>query len=251
MTPPLYLLPEADLAAANAGGVLELDGAEGHHAATVARLKVGESLLIGDGNGHLAHCAVSSVDRGRVQAVIEEVTYRPPPDVTFTLVQALAKADRDLLAIEVATELGIDRVVAWQADRSVVRWRGERGAKAQRKWHNTLLSATKQARRSHVPELQVALDRSTVREYVERADLAVVLHESATEPLAALGAGDLPDQGEVVLVVGPEGGISEEELAALRQAGARVAQLGDTVLRTSTAGSAAIALLSALGRWRA
>ncbi|MGB5953333.1 MAG: 16S rRNA (uracil(1498)-N(3))-methyltransferase [Ornithinimicrobium sp.] len=251
MTAPLYLLDSGALADSGAGAEVVIEGAEGHHAATVARLQPGARVLLADNSGWLGQGTVASVTKGRVHAVLDEVTHHPQPDVTFTLAQALAKADRDLLAIEVATELGVDRVIPWQANRSVVRWRGERGLKARRKWHNTLMAATKQARRSRVPSLGEAVDLASLAEHVKRADVAIALHENAPEPLAALSGGDLPTTGEVLLIVGPEGGISDDELTALVAAGASPRRLGDTVLRTSTAGSAAIALLSALSRWRA
>ncbi len=250
MTAPLYLLDDGGLVDCGVGADILLDGSEGHHAATVARLPVGADLLLADNSGQVAHCRVSSVRKGALRASVQELTYRKAAEPGFVLIQALAKADRDLLAIEVATELGVDRVIPWQADRSVVRWRGERETKARRKWQNTLVAATKQARRPRVPALEAAADRAALLEHVERADLAIVLHESAVTPLASMGAAELPERGELLLVVGPEGGISEMELAALVGAGARSMRLGDTVLRTSTAGSAAIALLSALGRWR-
>lgn len=250
MTAPLYLLDDGGLADCGVGADILLDGSEGHHAATVARLPVGADLLLADNSGQVAHCRVSSVRKSALRASVQELTYRKAAEPGFALIQALAKGDRDVLAIEVATELGVDRVIPWQADRSVVRWRGERETKARRKWQNTLVAATKQARRPRVPVLEAAADQAALLEHVERADLAIVLHESAATPLASMGAAELPERGEVLLVVGPEGGISEPELAALVRAGARSMRLGDTVLRTSTAGSAAIALLSALGRWR-
>lgn len=250
MSAPLFLLEDGALAGAEAGTVLQLDGPEGHHAVTVARMRAGQDVLLADGSGALAHCQVTEVGKGSLVAQVQRVVVDPSPEPQFTLIQALAKGDRDLMAIEIGTELGVDQVVPWEADRSVVRWRGERAAKAHRKWHNTLIAATKQARRSRVPGLGEVADRATVMARIEAADLAFVLHESATRPLAAVRPDDVPSSGEVVLVVGPEGGISDDELAAFVGAGAHVVRLGSTVLRTSTAGSAAIAVLSSLSRWR-
>lgn len=247
MSAPLFLLPAGALATAAPGSALHLDGPEGRHAADVTRLRVGEPVLLADGSGRLARCEVTRVDRGSLDAVTVSLAEEPVPDPRFTLVQALAKGDRDLLAVEVGTELGLDTVVPWQADRSISRWRGERVAKGLRRWEQTLLAATKQARRARVPELTDLADRRAVVERIAGADLALVLHEEATEPLATV---DLPDSGEVVLVVGPEGGITPEETDAFVEAGARAVRLGSTVLRTSTAGSAAIAVLSGRARWR-
>jgi 16S rRNA (uracil1498-N3)-methyltransferase len=244
---PLFLLPAGTLAEATVGTTLRLDGPEGRHAADVARLRVGEEVLLADGSGRVAHCAVAEVGRSTLDAVVEGLVEEPEPQPRFTLVQALAKGDRDLLAIEVGTELGLDAVVPWQADRSISRWRGERAARGLRKWQQTLVAATKQARRARVPELTGLVDRQGVLERIRAADLALVLHEEATEPLATVVP---PAAGEVVLVVGPEGGISPDETAAFVAAGARTVRLGPTVLRTSTAGSAALAVLFGQARWR-
>lgn len=247
MSAPLFLLPAGTLAGAGVGDPMSLDGSEGRHAADVTRVRVGESLQLADGSGAVATCTVTDVSRSALAATVEALRHEPEPTPRFTLVQALAKGERDLLAVEIGTELGLDEVVPWQAERSIVRWRGERAAKGLRKWEQTLLSATKQARRARVPQLGDLADRPTVCERIGAADLALVLHEEATEPLAGV---PLPDHGEVLLVVGPEGGITPQETAAFAAAGARVVRLGATVLRTSTAGSAAVAVLSAQARWR-
>jgi 16S rRNA (uracil1498-N3)-methyltransferase len=163
------------------------------------------------------------------------------------MVQALAKGERDDLAIEAATELGVDEVVPWQAERSVVVWRGERGVRSRRKWEQTVRAAAKQSRRARVPVVGELLDRAALVARVQAATLAVVLHEEATEPLASL---DVPTTGEVLLVVGPEGGISPAEVDALAMAGAATCRIGREVLRSSTAGPAALSVLSAAMRWR-
>jgi 16S rRNA (uracil1498-N3)-methyltransferase len=162
-------------------------------------------------------------------------------------VQALAKNDRDDQAIEAATECGVDEVVPWQAGRSVVQWRGERGEKARRKWDAVLVAATKQSRRSRRPVLAPAATTADLVARVRAAAAAYVLHEDATVPLATVV---LPDAGDVVVVVGPEGGVAPEEVALLEAAGAVTVRLGSTVLRSSSAGPAALAVLSAMSRWR-
>lgn len=246
MSAPLFFVAAGRLDRVSPGEVVHLDGPEGRHAATVTRLTPGEELSVADGLGRRARGRVRTVGRGELELVVDEVTDVPEPAPRFTLVQALAKGDRDLLAIEVGTELGIDEVVPWAASRSVVVWRGDRVARAHAKWERTVLAASKQARRARVPVVAELADREALTRRIADADLAVVLHEEATDPLASM---DLPDQGEVLLVVGPEGGISPEETQAFVAAGARTARLGSTVLRTSTAGSAAIALLSGRSRW--
>lgn len=246
MSAPLFFVPAGTLTAVASGDTVRLDGPEGRHAATVTRLAPGEEVLVADGSGRVARGRVSAVGRGELDLTVAEVTDEPPAEPRFTLVQALAKGDRDLLAIEVGTELGVDEVVPWAAARSVVVWRGERAAKAHAKWERTVQAATKQARRARVPAVADLAHRDAVLARVRAADLALVLHEEATEPLVSV---ELPEAGEVLLVVGPEGGISPEETEAFVAAGARAVRLGRTVLRTSTAGAAAIALLSGRSRW--
>lgn len=250
MSAPLFLLDDGTLTGVDVGAVLTLDGPEGHHAVTVSRMRSGQAILLADGSGSLAQCVVGEVGKRALKATVETLTFESQPQPRFTLIQALAKNDRDVMAVEVGTELGVDEVVPWEADRSIVRWRGDRAAKAERKWRNTLIAATKQARRSRMPGLGAVADRAAVVARIEAADLALVLHESAAHPLSALGADGLPDSGEVLLIVGPEGGISADELDAFVAAGAQSVRLGSTVLRTSTAGSAAIAVLSSFSRWR-
>ena len=161
--------------------------------------------------------------------------------------QALAKGDRDEQAVEAATELGVDEVVPWQAERSVVVWRGERAAKSLAKWAAVVARATKQSRRSRMPVTSPAVGFAPLVARVGRSALTLVLHEDATEALAAV---ELPDSGDVLVVVGPEGGITDREVAALTDAGARAVRLGSTILRASSAGPAALAVLSARTRWR-
>jgi len=250
VTAPLFLLDPGGLDTATAGGTVVLDGAEGRHAVRVRRIVAGELVDVADGAGVLARCRVRQVLPSREPALqldvleVERVPERAP---RFVLVQALAKGGRDDLAVEAATELGVDEVVPWQASRSVVVWRGARGDKAQASWAATVRAAAKQSRRARVPAVAPVVTGPALVERVSRAALAVVLHEEATTPLAGVA---LPTEGEVLLVVGPEGGITSEELSAFTAAGAVAARLGEHVLRSSTAGPAALAVLSAAERWR-
>jgi 16S rRNA (uracil1498-N3)-methyltransferase len=167
--------------------------------------------------------------------------------VRITVVQALPKGDRGELAVETMTEVGVDAIVPWAASRCITQWKGDRGLKALGKWRATAREAGKQSRRVRFPEVADAATTKQVTELLAEADLAAVLHESGDEPLATV---DLPAEGRIVLVVGPEGGVSPEELALFGDAGARAFRLGRTVLRTSTAGTAAAALLlGRTGRW--
>lgn len=223
-----------------------LAGPEGRHAADVQRIGVGEEVLLADGRGRAAACTVTGTAKGALDLRIERTWTVPEPQPRVVLVQALAKGDRDLMAVEAATELDVDEVVPWQADRSIVRWRAERADKAHRKWQQTVTAATKVTRRARMPQVAQLATRHTLLDRIGAATLALVLHEEATEPLAGV---ELPTTGEVLLVVGPEGGISPEEIEAFTGAGARPVRLGRTVMRTSTAGPAALALINARGRW--
>ena len=247
MTAPLFFVATDQLAGATPGSLIVLGGPEGRHGATVKRIGVGEQVLLGDGLGQRADAVVESVGVGALHLRVQSVMQEPLPDPRFVLIQALTKGDRDEQAIEAATELGVDEVVPWQARRSIVVWRGERAARSLRKWESVVLAATKQSRRARTPLVGALADPADVLQRIEKAALAVVLHEEAALPLAGL---ELPPSGEVVLIVGPEGGISPDELDAFVNAGAVAVRLGSSVLRSSSAGPAALAVMSAASRWR-
>jgi 16S rRNA (uracil1498-N3)-methyltransferase len=236
MSLPLFLVD-----ALPSGDEFRLDGPEGHHAATVQRLRVGEELLLGDGRGGTATAVVTAVGRGALDVTLTDRRYVPPPAQRFVVAQGIAKGDRGELAVQAMTEVGVDAIVPWAAARSVARWKDDRPLQ---RWRATVQGAAKQARRPWVPE---------VSEPVTTAQLArlpgplLVLHEEASAPLSRV---ELPTGGEITLVVGPEGGVTPDELATLQAAGALPVRLGPEVLRTSTAGVAALAALSVrLGRW--
>ena len=236
-------MPPGDLAA----GLVTLSGPEGHHAAAVRRLRPGERADVSDGAGTIAECVVVSAGRDSVVLDVRSVREVPSPQPLITVVQALPKGDRGELAVELMTEVGVDSVVAWAAQRCVVRWQGERGARALGRWQSAAREAAKQSRRAWIPEVTGPATLADVTTRVSAAARAVVLEADAAEALSQLA---LPARGEIALVVGPEGGISPAERAALSAAGATEARLGPTVLRTSTAGAAAAAvLLTRTGRW--
>ncbi|WP_067461788.1 16S rRNA (uracil(1498)-N(3))-methyltransferase [Actinomadura macra] len=243
MSPPVFL---AATEALQNGRVL-LDGPEGRHAATVRRLRPGERVDLTDGAGLLAECVVAAADRVSLTLDVVARHRAPPPRPRLVVVQALPKGDRGELAVETMTEVGVDEIVPWSAARCVTQWRPERRAKALGRWRATAREAGKQARRSRLPDVTDLASTARVAERLTEASLALVLHEEADAPLSAVEA---PADGEIVLVVGPEGGITGEELERLGAAGGRPVRLGPTVLRTSTAGVAAAAvLLAATGRW--
>jgi len=247
VTDRMFLLTPERWGHAGVGEVVVLTGPEARHAVQVVRLGVGERVLLGDGAGRRAVSEIISVGQGELTARLLEVETVPGPTPRFVLVQALAKGDRDEQAIEAATELGVDEVVPWQAARSIVQWRGEKEARGRTRWEALVTAAAKQSRRSRVPVVAPLERRAALCQRISSTALALVLHEDASQPLAGVA---LPDFGDVVVVVGPEGGITPEELEALTSAGAMVVRLGADVLRSSTAGPAALAVISAASRWR-
>jgi 16S rRNA (uracil1498-N3)-methyltransferase len=232
------------------GTTAVLDGPEGRHAAAVRRLQPGEELVIADGRGAAALCIVETVQGKESLALrVERSWAEPPPQPRIVLAQALIKGDRGELAVELATETGVDVVVPWRAGRSIVKWEdGPRGAKALARWRTTAREAAKQSRRAWVPEVTEPVTTRQLVEMVRKSAVTVVLDAAAGTGIRDL---TLPTEGDVVLVVGPEGGISESESETLRAAGAQVARLGPTVLRASTAAAVAITALGVLTpRWR-
>lgn len=247
MTLPLYQVEAGALDGLTSGARYVLDGPEAHHAATVRRTGVGEWLMVGDGAGRRITAEVEALEGGALTLRVDDVCDEPMPEPRFTLVQALAKDGRDEDAIEAATEVGVDGIIPWQARRSIVQWKGAKAERALAKWRHVITRATKQSRRARAPELSPLLTSAELIGRAKGARLTLVLHESAAEPIVGV---DLPPDGEVLVVVGPEGGIASDELDALREAGARIVRLGRTVLRSSSAGPAALAVLSSHARWR-
>ncbi len=245
MSLPVHLVPS--LTGTVPGSVVEVTGDEAHHAVVVRRLGVGETVVLTDGRGTAVSGPVAATGKRLVTVRVDDVRReaRPAPDIV--VVQALPKGDRGELAVEMLTEIGVGMIVPWAAERSVAVWKGERALKGHARWEATAREAGKQSRRIWWPEVAPLARTADVERLVAEADLALVLHEEAGEALAAL---EVPDDGRIVLVVGPEGGLSGEEVAGLTTAGARSVRLGAEVLRTSTAGVAAVAaLLSRTPRW--
>jgi len=252
VTDPLFFADVERLRAAAIGEVFELDGPEGHHAATVRRLVVGEKLDLSDAAGLVFSATVTAVRGHVLQVELLTRSVFEAREPRITVVQALAKGDRDELAVQTMTEVGVDAIVPWQASRSIVRWDDPaRAEKALARWRSTAREAAKQARRPwlvDVRPLATTRDVTTrIESVVGNKGVAVVLHEAANRPLTDIA---FTDSSEVVLVIGPEGGIADDEVAAFERAGAITCRLGPTVLRTSTAGTVAAAIVLAnSGRW--
>jgi 16S rRNA (uracil1498-N3)-methyltransferase len=245
-TAPLFLIDELP-----AGGTAVLDGPEGRHAATVKRLRPGEHVQLADGRGGMALAVVETAARAVVELTITERVAVAPPALRVVLAQALVKGDRGELAVELATEAGVDGVLPWRAARCVARWdAGPRGDKALARWRSTAREAGKQARRPWLPAVEEPVSTGELAQRVAEAAATLVLHEGATDRLVEI-AGELPSGGDLLLVVGPEGGITDAEIDTLVRAGARPVRLGTEVLRASTAAAVALGALGALtDRWR-
>lgn len=248
MTLPQHLVP--DLAGAARGSTVTVEGDEAHHAVVVRRLRAGERLQLSDGRGRVVLGTIASTAKRSLDVTVDEVVDHPEPLPRITVVQALPKGDRGELAVEVLTEIGVARIVPWAAERSVAIWKGERAAKSLARWRSTAREAAKQSRRAWHPEVAPMASTDEVVALLGAAPVGVVLHEDAASALAAVDLPPAADEAGIVIVVGPEGGLSDDEVARLTDAGGVAVRLGTEVLRTSTAGlAAASALLARTARW--
>jgi 16S rRNA (uracil1498-N3)-methyltransferase len=238
MTAPLFLLDDLTHPLPVVGAHVMLDGAEGRHAAAVRRIRPREVIMIADGRGRGVRGMVVEVGPSSVVVEVAQHLAVPAESRRFVAVQALAKGDRSELAVEMMTEMGVSEIVPWQASRSIVRWSDERGVRSLTKWRSTVREAAKQSRRLTVPQVSEPVSTRELAELVPSADLAVLLHEEADESIAEV---DLPEAGTILIIIGPEGGISADELRELNRAGAQPVSISDGVLRTSTAGVVALA----------
>jgi 16S rRNA (uracil1498-N3)-methyltransferase len=245
VTLPVFFLE--GVASLTTGEQVSLDDSEGHHAAVVKRIRAGEQVVLTDGRGTSVLCSVVGADSNGLEVRAEQVSKTDAEPPRVVVVQAVPKGDRGELAVEMLTEVGVDVIVPWAASRCVAVWRGDRKDKALARWRATAREAAKQARRSWFPEVHDLVGTDDVVGLLRDASVPVVLHEAASGPLADL---PVPGRGEIVIVVGPEGGISDEELEAFSAVGAEPVRLGSSVLRSSTAGVAATAALLSRTRWR-
>lgn len=245
MVLPLFSFDQQAAPAVNS--IVRLAGAEAKHAATVRRMRSGEGIQLANGAGLRVIGVVEVALPNQLDIRVTEVVTEGLPSPEMLLVQALAKGDRDELAIQAATELGVSAVIPWQADRSVSRWEGPKVAKGVDRWQAIVTEAAKQALRAFFPEVSQPVTTKQLAQAVSDFERVLVLDPTAT---VGLGSVSLPAAGKLAIVVGPEGGISEPELELLEKAGAVRVRLGAEILRTSTAGMAAISVLQQrLGRW--
>lgn len=246
MSIPVFLVDDA-LAGVSPEAIIAVTGAEGRHAATVLRLRPGDHVDVVDGRGRRVRGTVAEAHRDRIDVRAIRIEDEPAPEPRFIAVQALAKGDRGELAVEMLTEVGVDAIVPWAARRCVARWTGDRERRGLERWRAASRSATKQSRRARVPVMDAVLDTDEVAGLVSHAALAVILDPDAD---AAIGGVAVPTEGDVLVIVGPEGGIDPDERDRLTGAGAVAVRLGPDILRTSTAGAVASGILLArTTRW--
>lgn len=240
MTAPVFLVDSEQLFS----DTCKIVGDEGRHAATVKRMRVGERLDVCDGQGNRASGIVANLGRDWVELNIDSRIFEDHQPVQFTAIQAIAKGDRTDLAIELLTEIGIDDIIPWQSKHSVAKW--DASGKSLSKWQRVAREASKQSRRARIPLVHDAV--SDLGDVLGQFDSVVVLHETAEQSLADVS---VPSSGTIAIVIGPEGGISPEEISQLDRGGAQIVRMGSTVMRTSTAGGAALAVLcTKTSRWQ-
>ena len=249
MTASVFLATPAELAGARAGSALTIVGPEARHAVSVMRMEPGEGIELVDGEGRRVRGTVASVEgRDSLGIDVVDVIDEPAPGLRLTVIQALPKGEHAELAVDLMTQVGVDAIVPWAAQRSVAQWKPDRAEKARAKWITAAAAASKQSRRARTPVIGALASFADACALVSNAGVGLVLHEEASSSLAAAW---LPSAGEVVIVVGPEGGLADDERAALRNSGALEVRLGPTVLRSSLAGAVAVTAISARARWRA
>ena len=243
MTPPLLFVD--DLSGVNVGMIVSLPADESRHAAAALRMTTGESVLVADGKGRLA-AGAAQVQGNHVGVVVSSVEFIAQPNPRITIVQALAKGEHGELAVDLMTQAGVDRIIPWSASRSIVQWKEDRANKSRTKWLNMARTAAKQSRRAWIPEISEVMSTKELAACIPSFDATFILHEDAVHPLASA---KLPVSGEICLIVGPDGGISDAEISEFMGAGAATAALGSSVLRASLAGAMGLGVLSTRLRW--
>ena len=238
-----YVVPGENL---EPGSSVRLQGDEARHAARVSRLAVGEDILVGDGVGTIATARAAAVTPTEVLLEVHDATAHALHQPEVWLVQALAKGDRDALAIQTCTELGVDRIIPWQPSRTISRWKGDKLTTGVARWQKIATEASKQSVRAWIPQVERAMTTQDIADLGEQYQL-LLLDPDATDALSAYIP---PREKNLLVIVGPEGGVDAAERELFVSSGAVDLKLGRTVLRTSSAGPAALAVLnSAMGRW--
>ena len=247
MSVPTFLIDSERARDAAIGATFILDGDEGRHAVAVQRTRIGECIDLVDGSGTRITAEVVETGKDSCTVRFDAIEHEPAPHPVITAVQAIAKGDRGELAVQMLTEAGVDVIVPWQAAHCVAKWDGDRAAKNHAKWQATARESAKQSRRSRVPQIESLSSTAAIADLIANADVAFVLDEESTTPLTSI---DISAVGDITLVIGPEGGLSDAERELFAESGGDLVLLGGNVLRTSTAGVAALSVISAAtGRW--
>ena len=247
MSAPTFLIDPQTAAQAAIGATFLLDGDEGRHAVAVQRTRIGECIDLVDGNGTRISAEVIDAGKDSCTVRVDAIEHEPAPHPVITAVQAIAKGDRGELAVQMLTEAGVDVIVPWQAAHCVAKWDSDRAVKNHAKWQATARESAKQSRRSRIPRVESLSSTAAIADLIANADVAFVLDEESTTPLTSI---DISAVGDITLVIGPEGGLSDVERELFAESGGDLVLLGRNVLRTSTAGVAALAVISAAtGRW--
>lgn len=231
-------------------GTYTLTGPEGKHAATVQRLQPGEQFVVTDAAGSFGVVTITAAGKHQLVGQLAQVQRAPMPQPAVTVFQALPKSERSELTVDLLTQAGADAIVPWQAQRCIAKWQGAKQDKGVQKWQQAAIAAAKQSRRLRIPQIAPVHSTAELTAQLADFDVCFVLHESATAPLTAAVQQAGAALSSVALIIGPEGGISDTELAQLADAGAQAVRLGPEVLRTATAGMVALAVLGAqTARW--
>ena len=226
-------------------GDVVIEGDEAHHLG-VARIKVGERITVTNGAGRRAEVEVLDINKRNVGCRILEVVDEPRPNTILTVVQALTKGDRARETIELLTEGGAEIIIPWQAANSIGQWKEEKDALS--KWRTWAREATKQSRRSWIPQVLDLHSTAELKRRIQDGEFSLVFHESSESSLTEIFNSAAPK--EVILVIGPEGGITEDEVAGLVTSGAKVVSIGRAVFRSAHAGVAALAAVqTGFGIW--
>ena len=232
----LFFVPDLP---SQVGASYSFNSEDANHAIKVLRIEAGEIFRVSDGNGGWANVQVNEVTKRSLETTVLEVGRQEPLEIQFTVVQALPKSDRAKEAVELLTEAGADVIVPWLANRSISR------TEVISKFATTAREASKQSRRLFIPQLHETVKEKGVIDLIKSADLALVFHESAQVKLSEIVTPQTKPKN-VVVVIGPEGGLTDEELAAFAAAGAHVAGLGRPILRSAHAGLAALSAVNSL-----
>jgi 16S rRNA (uracil1498-N3)-methyltransferase len=218
------------------GSEYEFKNDDANHAIRVLRTQVDDQFMLSDGNGAWSKVGATEIKKKSMTVQVLESGFQEPLATKITVVQALPKGDRSKEAIELLTEAGVDRIVPWLATRSI--------GKTSEKFQITAREASKQSRRFRIPEVTGVAQTDQICQAIRLSDLAIVFHESAQTKLSdQITSGSVEN---LLIIIGPEGGITDQELAVFTEAGAKTALMGRPILRSAHAGLAAVSAVSAL-----